>query len=226
MRRRGALSSPTVAALLTGLVLVGCSGDGSSTSAVVTTTSTTTTILGGGTTSTTEVPEDDQVDPGDVFPDFPESFIIEFEERYLCDMGPRGFSDIHAFGAAGMETLRAPTDISLYGSGAMEIEASLRAGEVCSGSAVGNHSISIEGTVDYNSSGELELQLYVNGTWYETFGGDIVCAPGIPSPGPWEWPAELHSEYIFFAPIEPGAVWEKDVKLGMCTGTITRRLDF
>jgi hypothetical protein len=216
----------TVAALLIGFTLVGCSEDVSSTSVVTTATSTTTTLTpGAGTTSSTQPPDDDVTDP--VLEALPDSFTIEFEERYLCDLGPRGFSDIHAFGNVTVETVRAPTDVTFHGRGVMEVEAAVQAGSVCSGSAAGGHSIEeIAGTVDYNDSGELEMQLFVNGIWYQTFVGEIVCSPGIPSPGAWEWPAESHSEYVFFAPIEHEALWEKEVSLGMCTGTITRRLDF
>jgi hypothetical protein len=185
-------------------------------------TTTTTTLLGGsGVTETPdtapEIPQPEGV---------PVTFLVTFEERYVCQLGPDGESDISSFGAATVEVFPGANAFDVSGSGVMDAEGFVRGGDICTGEGNGTHRFDVSGVIESASDGTLTLELLVAGTWYDTWKGEIVCRGGLPPSGPWEWPPEPNVETLTFSPLEHGATWDKDVTLGRCQGSTNRTVDF
>ncbi len=201
------------------------------TQATTTTTTTTTSLLPAttATTTTTTVPAAGEGTPatGWTFPpdDRPDAFTVHFEEYYVCQLGPAGESEIHAWGSIAATLDPSQSEFEVVGEGDLSVEGFVRGGDICAGEAVGTHRVrELNGTIDVPSEGAPTLTLHVTGTWYETWDGELVC-PGLPLSGPWEWPPEFNVETLEFAPFEDGATWEKDVSVGMCDGTVTRTIE-
>jgi hypothetical protein len=215
-----------VAVVATVLVLsAGCAGESEPSDTTVTiapTTSTTTTTptVGGG---TSEVPT---TDPDiEMLEDVPETFTVLFDERYVCQLGPDGESDIASSGTATVNVFPAAEGFEVTGSGWMDAEGFVRAGGTCTGEATGSHRFTLGGVLEEAADGTRTLQLLVTGTWYDTWDGEIECQGGLPPSGPWEWPPEPNVETLMFSPLEDGATWAKEVTMGRCQGTITRVID-
>jgi hypothetical protein len=220
--RRFIVAATAVACLL---LVAGCGDDPQSdttTNRIATTaTTTTTTLSGGGPTETPETAPD--LPPPD---DVPDSFVVRFDERYVCHLGPAGESDIVAHGTGSLDVMRSPDGIEVAGLGVMDVTGLLRAGDICSGEATGTHQFDVSGAIEIADDGTATLNMLVAGTWYATWEGEIACRGGLPPSGPWEWPPEQNVETLTFSPLEDGATWENDVAMGMCRGTVTRTIDF
>lgn len=221
--RHRAAAAAVVATVL--VLSAGCAGESEPSDTTVTiapTTSTTTTTLavGGG---TSEVPTTDS--EIEMLEDVPETFTVLFDERYVCQLGPDGESDITSSGTATVNVFPAPGGVEVTGSGSMDVEGFVRAGGICTGEATGSHRFTLSGAVEDAADGTRTLQLLVTGTWYDTWDGEIECQGGLPPSGPWQWPPEPNLETLTFSPLANGTTWAKEVTMGMCQGTITRVID-
>ena len=223
-RRPWALVSAVVVTVVA--LSAGCGVESSPTTEpptdMVSETTTTTTIGVGG--ATTEVPP--TAPEIEMLEDVPETFLVLFDERYVCQLGFAGESEITASGSVEAEMYRGPDGSEVTGSGSMDVTGLVRAGDVCSGDAAGTHRMTVSGMVENDGKGTPTLRLLVTGVWYETWDGEIECQGGLPPSGPWDWPPEQNAETLTFSPFEDGATWVNEVTMGLCQGTVTRVIDF
>ena len=200
----------------------GCSAPAevTTTTSPTTSTSTTTTVVGAGS------PEPSETAPTWPDSELPDSFVVVLEESYICQLGPAGESEIRAAGTVAGARDDSASGYHVAGSGDISVAGLVRAGDICTGEAVGTHLAQVTASlVDSTTEGTV-LKLQLGGTWYETWDGEIECRGGLPPSGPWEWPAETNLEILTFSPFENGATVEQDVNMGMCQGTVMRALEF
>ena len=206
------------------VLLLGCGcgapSEVTTTSSPTTSTSTTTTVAAVGS------PEPSETAPTWPDSELPQSFLVLLEESYVCQLGPAGESEIRAAGTVAVARDDSASGYQVAGSGDISVTGLVRAGDICTGEAVGTHLAQVEATLIDSAAEGTGLKLQLAGTWYETWDGEIQCRGGLPPSGPWEWPAEPNLEVLTFSPFEDGATVEQDVTMGMCRGTVTRSLEF
>ena len=204
------------------LIGAGCASESepATTSPPTTATTTTTTVVGGGAAEPTETA------PKWPDPELPQTFMVLFEESFVCQLGAAGESDIRAAGEVSVALEGNESGYEVTGEGDLSVTGLVRAGDVCSGDAAGTHVAKLSGQIEVPETGTATLNLVVGGTWYESWDGEIQCSGGLPPTGPWNWPAEPNAEILTFAPFEDGATWEQDVTMGLCQGTVTRTIEF
>jgi hypothetical protein len=221
-RRPPSPFAATIATIVAAVSVAGCAGESETSTTSAPTTTTTTTLPVGGVA--TEVPTTDPLI--EALEDVPETFVVLFDEHYVCQLGLVGESDITSSGTATVNVFPAAEGFEVTGSGSMDAAGFVRAGDICTGEAAGGHRFTLSGVVEEANDGTRTLQLLVTGTWYDTWDGVIECNGGIPPTGPWEWPPEPNVEALTFQPLEHGATWAKEVTMGNCQGTVTRVVDF